>query len=154
MKKINLSILHLLIVIVTFMFTFAKGQDSYSRRYETPILLSEHNQSTDRPEIIAYQLVPGRDNYCHFEIQIVEGFGWNDIPDYQREETKEIIIEMVYQMGESGVSKFKKMWKALKQNPKDYYEAAKQMMDSRWAKQTYNRARNLSDEMRLLSHAT
>ena len=47
MKKINLSILHLLIVIVTFMFTL-KGQDSYSRRYETPILLSEHNQSTDQ----------------------------------------------------------------------------------------------------------
>ena len=67
---------------------------------------------------------------------------------------KEIIIEMVYQMGESGVSKFRKMWKALKQNPKDYYEAAKQMMDSRWAKQTYSRARNLSDEMRLLCHAT
>ena len=67
---------------------------------------------------------------------------------------EEIIIEMVYQMGESGVSKFKKMWKALKQNPKDYYEAAKQMMDSRWAKQTYNRARSLSDEMRLLCHAT
>ena len=67
---------------------------------------------------------------------------------------EEIIIEMGYQMGESGVSKFKKMWKALKQNPKGYYEAAKQMMDSRWAKQTYNRARSLSDEMRLLCHAT
>ena len=67
---------------------------------------------------------------------------------------KEISIEMVYQMGESGVSKFKKMWKALKQNPKDYYEAAKQMMDSRWAKQTHSRARNHSDEMRLLCHAT
>ena len=67
---------------------------------------------------------------------------------------KEIIIEMVYQMGESGVSKFRKMWKALKQNPNDYYEAAKQMMDSRWAKQTHSRARNLSDEMRLLCHAT
>jgi len=67
---------------------------------------------------------------------------------------KEIIIEMVYQMGESGVSKFRKMWKALKQNPKDYSEAANQMMDSRWAKQTYNRARNLSDEMRSISNAS
>ena len=66
----------------------------------------------------------------------------------------EIIIEMVYQMGESGVSKFKKMWKALKQNPKDYNEAANQMMDSRWAKQTYNRARNLSDTMRSISNAS
>ena len=61
---------------------------------------------------------------------------------------EEIIIEMVYQMGETGVSKFKKMFKALKQEPKNYKEAADQMMDSRWAKQTYSRARNLSTEMR------
>jgi|TARA_A100000172_G_scaffold9273_1_gene5047 lysozyme len=61
---------------------------------------------------------------------------------------EEIIIEMVYQMGETGVSKFKKMFKALKEEPKNYREAADQMMDSRWAKQTYSRARNLSDKMR------
>ena len=101
MKKINLSILHLLIVIVTFMFTFAKGQIIWFLIYVKHIIYSpriyffKYNQSTDRPEIIAYQLVPGRDNYCHFEIQIVEGFGWNDIPDYQREETKEIIIDRI-----------------------------------------------------------
>ena len=66
---------------------------------------------------------------------------------------EEIIIEMVYQMGETGVSKFKKMFKALKKEPKDFIEASTQMMDSRWAKQTYSRARELSDRMRNLSYA-
>lgn len=68
-------------------------------------------------------------------------------------EAYEIIIEMVYQMGEKGVSKFKKMFKALREEPKDYREAADQMLDSRWAKQTYSRARNLSDSMRKLDAA-
>jgi GH24 family phage-related lysozyme (muramidase) len=30
---------------------------------------------------------------------------------------KEIIVEMVFQLGETGVSKFKNMWKALEQDP-------------------------------------
>ena len=68
-------------------------------------------------------------------------------------EAEEIIIEMVYQMGETGVSKFKKMFKALKKEPKDFIEASTQMMDSKWAKQTYSRARELSDRMRNLSYA-
>ena len=39
---------------------------------------------------------------------------------------------MVYQIGEGGVSKFKKMWEAL--NTEDYGEASFQMLDSLWAK--------------------
>ena len=49
-------------------------------------------------------------------------------------------------MGVGGVGKFKKMWEALKN--KDYGEASFQMMDSRWAKQTPNRAESLSKVMR------
>ena len=67
---------------------------------------------------------------------------------YMPPEIKEVVMEMCYQLGVTGVSKFKKMFKALKQEPKNYKEAADQMMDSRWAKQTYSRARNLSDKMR------
>ena len=95
MKRISLSWLHVVIAIVTFMFTFAKGQDHRYIPVPDPILIQEQHNLAERPEIIAYQLVPGKDNYCHFEIQIVEGFGWNDIPDYQREETKEIIIDRI-----------------------------------------------------------
>lgn len=69
-------------------------------------------------------------------------------------EAHEIIIEMVYQMGETGVSKFRKMFRALRKEPKDFIEASTQMMDSRWAKQTYSRARELSDRMRNLSYAS
>jgi len=60
---------------------------------------------------------------------------------------KEIIIEMVFQLGETGVSKFKNMWKALEQSPPEYSAAASEMLDSRWAKQTPNRAQEMSAEM-------
>ena len=61
---------------------------------------------------------------------------------------KEIIIEMVFQLGETGVSKFKNMWKAL--SGLDYSTAASEMLDSRWAKQTPNRAQDMSAEMAAL----
>ena len=63
---------------------------------------------------------------------------------------REIIIEMVFQLGETGVSKFKNMLKALKEGP-DYKTAAIEMLDSRWAKQTPNRAKKMSDSMRSLA---
>ena len=66
------------------------------------------------------------------------------------DEAKGIIIEMVFQLGPTGVSKFKKMWVALKNNPPNYKEAAVQMHDSRWAKQTKNRAEELANEMKKL----
>ena len=59
---------------------------------------------------------------------------------------KEVIINMVYQIGEGGVSKFKNMWKAL--DNEDYGEASFQMLDSLWAKQTPARAGKLSGKMR------
>ena len=61
---------------------------------------------------------------------------------------KEIIIEMVFQLGETGVSKFKNMIKALK--IPDYQTAAIEMLDSKWAKQTPNRAAGMSAEMAAL----
>ena len=56
-----------------------------------------------------------------------------------------ILTEMVFQLGPAGVGKFKKMLKAI--TMKDYLEASKQMLDSRWAKQTPKRAENLASEM-------
>ena len=58
---------------------------------------------------------------------------------------KEIIIEMVFQLGETGVSKFKNMWKHL--SALEYSDAASEMLDSRWAKQTPNRAQGMSAQM-------
>ena len=45
------------------------------------------------------------------------------------------------------MSKFKNMWKALEQDPPEYATAAMEMLDSRWAKQTPNRAEAMSAEM-------
>jgi lysozyme len=59
---------------------------------------------------------------------------------------KEVIIEMVFQLGIGGVGKFKNMWKAL--DGEDYGEASFQMLDSLWAKQTPARAGKLAGKMR------
>ena len=59
---------------------------------------------------------------------------------------KQVLIEMVFQLGIGGVGKFKKMWSAL--DNEDYGEASFQMMDSLWAKQTPKRAEKLSHTMR------
>ena len=64
------------------------------------------------------------------------------------EVAEEIIIEMIFQLGKTGVSKFKNMWKAL--SGLDYTTAAMEMLDSRWAKQTKNRAEAMSAEMAAL----
>ena len=64
---------------------------------------------------------------------------------------KEVIINMVYQIGEGGVAKFKNMWKAL--DKEDYGEASFQMLDSLWAKQTPARAGKLAGKMRAAKEA-
>ena len=64
-------------------------------------------------------------------------------------EANEIILEMVFQLGKTGVSKFKKMWEAL--SGQDYNKAADEMLDSKWAKQTKNRAESLASIMRSLA---
>ena len=61
---------------------------------------------------------------------------------------EEIIIEMVFQLGKTGVSKFRNMWKHL--SALEYASAASEMLDSRWAKQTPNRAQDMSAQMAAL----
>ena len=63
-------------------------------------------------------------------------------------DAKILIIEMIFQLGGNGVSKFRKMWQALQQDPPDYAEASVQMLDSRWAKQTPNRAKEMAKHMK------
>jgi hypothetical protein len=54
-----------------------------------------------------------------------------------------VIVEMVFQLGKTGVSKFRKMWKALSDG--DRQEAANQMKDSRWHSQTPVRCEALAE---------
>ena len=58
-------------------------------------------------------------------------------------EAKDVIYEMCYQMGVSGVSKFKKTLLYLENH--EFKMASKEMLDSRWARQTPNRANKLSN---------
>ena len=67
---------------------------------------------------------------------------WRDWP----EEVKLIIANMAFNLGLPRLKKFQLMFKAL--NKGDYKEAAKEGLDSLWAKQVYNRARRLMNLLR------
>ena len=69
---------------------------------------------------------------------LMEEHGCADID----EKAEELLIEMVFQLGMTGVSKFRNMWKALAE--KNYIGASYEMLDSRWAKQTPNRAKAMA----------
>ena len=56
---------------------------------------------------------------------------------------RDVVVEMCYQLGVSGFSKFKKTIDHLEN--KRYGKASAEMLDSRWAKQTPNRALELSN---------
>jgi len=59
-----------------------------------------------------------------------------------------VLVNMSYQMGLSNVCKFKKALHAMQML--QWKIAADEMLDSRWAKQTPNRAKELSDIIRSL----
>ena len=76
----------------------------------------------------------------HLIRRVKNRFSWvNDAPY----EIQDVVYNMCYQMGVSGFSKFKKTIKYLAD--KEYEKASKEMLDSRWATQTPNRAKKLSD---------
>lgn len=57
-----------------------------------------------------------------------------------------VLINMAYNLGLSGLSKFKNMWAAVESE--DFDRAADEMLDSLWAEQVKGRARELSAMMR------
>jgi len=59
------------------------------------------------------------------------------------QQIEHVLVEMVFQLGKTGVSKFKKMWKALSNGDKQ--EAKSQMKDSRWHSQTPVRCEALAE---------
>jgi len=73
----------------------------------------------------------------------ISRFKWlEDMP----QEVQEVVINMCYQLGVTGVSKFRKAISALQEG--EWNEAADEMLDSLWAKQTPNRATELSNIVR------
>ena len=63
--------------------------------------------------------------------------------DSMPESVQDVMIEMCFQLGVSGFSKFQKTIQYLM--TKQFEEAAVEMLDSKWYKQTPNRAKKLSD---------
>ena len=67
---------------------------------------------------------------------------------YMPQEIKDVVVEMCYQLGVYGFSRFKKTI-AYIQN-KQWEEASVEMLDSRWAEQTPGRAREMSNRVKKL----
>ena len=65
---------------------------------------------------------------------------------YMPPEIQHIVVELCYQMGVYGFSCFKKTIAYLQD--KKFKEASVEMLDSRWADQTPNRAKELSNRVR------
>ena len=57
----------------------------------------------------------------------------------------EIVVEMVFQLGKTGVSKFRNFLAALQGDSPQWLKASEEMLASRWAKQTRNRAKGMSE---------
>ena len=77
--------------------------------------------------------------------RLSEQFGVGDIPSELRDE----LMMMAFQMGATGLSKFKKMWGAMKNG--DWEEMIVQMGDSKWAKsQTPARATRTMNRVKAL----
>ena len=73
----------------------------------------------------------------------ISRFKWlEDMP----QEVQEVVVNMCYQLGVTGVSKFRKAISALQEG--EWQEAADEMLDSLWARQTPNRAEELSNIVR------
>ena len=62
------------------------------------------------------------------------------------ENIQNILIEMAFQLGVVGLLKFRKALAAI--NDGDYEEAAKEMLDSKWARQVPRRATEMASKVR------
>ena len=81
-----------------------------------------------------------REKLTHLKLKVGKKFDWiDDSPKI----VQNVVISMCYQLGLSGFSQFKKTIYYLE--TEQYEEASMEMLDSLWAKQTPNRARELSE---------
>ena len=74
-------------------------------------------------------------------------FYWCELRDAQESRgLGDVYKRQVFQLGKSGVSKFRNMWKALQES--NFIGASYEMLDSKWNKQTPNRCKKLADQMK------
>jgi len=72
-------------------------------------------------------------------LRLINDFDSHPLP------VQNVLTEMVFQLGVTGVSNFRNMRGAIED--RDYKKAAVEMLDSRWRKQTPNRAEYLAARM-------
>ena len=65
---------------------------------------------------------------------------------YMPQTIRDVVMNMCYQLGVGGFSKFRKTISFL-QN-KQFHDASEEMLDSLWARQTPNRAKELSNRVK------
>lgn len=70
---------------------------------------------------------------------------WEDLP----EEMQHVLVNMCFQLGQGGLSKFKNFKSAIEN--KDFQRASEEMLDSKWARQTPARAERLAERVMLLT---
>ena len=86
-------------------------------------------------------ILSGRISSLH--LKLLDDLDWyKDMPP----EVKGVVIEMCYQIGFTGFTKFKKAIACMED--KDWKGAADEMLDSLWARQTPERANRLADIVR------
>ena len=83
---------------------------------------------------------------AELKLKTTKKFEWFE---HSPETVQDVVINMCYQLGLSGFSKFKKTIYYLE--TEQYEEASMEMLDSLWAKQTPNRAKDLSEEIASLA---
>jgi len=88
----------------------------------------------------AYVLLDNDIENCKRE---AERFSWFDQLTGQR---ADVVVELIFNLGFRGLSKFKNMIKAIENE--DWDTAAIEMLDSRWAEQVGERAVTLANKMR------
>ena len=70
---------------------------------------------------------------------------WDDLP----QEVRHVLVNMCFQLGQGGLSRFKNMNSAITEQM--WNRVAEEMLDSRWARQTPERAQRLSQRIAALA---
>lgn len=75
--------------------------------------------------------------------QVKDKFPWLE---HSPESVQEVVVEMCYQIGVTGVSNFKNTLRAMQEGR--WSDAANGMLDSKWARQTPSRAKEMAEIIR------
>ena len=98
-------------------------------------------QDQDLPDEIIDQLLNISINQAYYDTQKL----YSDF-DNLNNVRKRVLINMCFNLGKTRLRKFRKMWTAIELE--DWNDAAKEMLDSKWANQVGIRAKRLAEMMK------